>query len=72
MFRTACRAMAPSVPKLASSSVTPSGIAARRFSGTAFSSAWLAMPAPAMATRSPTRNRPSSPAPTATTSPAAE
>ena len=68
-WRSACSAIAPSVAKAASSSVTPAGTFAHRWCGTRFSSAWLASPAPAQATRSPTP-KPLTPAPTASTRPA--
>ena len=54
--RTPCMAIAPSVVKAACSTDTPSGTAATRFAGTDTTSAWLARPAPAHATRWPTRS----------------
>jgi hypothetical protein len=64
-------AMAPSVTVLAIAVETPSGMTVARFTGTSITSAWLAMPAPAQATRSPTA-RPSTSSPVAITTPAAE
>ena len=45
---------------------------AARLRGTAHNSAWFAIPAPDIATLSPTRNEPSNPSPISTTLPAAE
>jgi hypothetical protein len=69
--RTPCMAMAPSVTVDASPRETPGGTLTARFTGTAITSAWLAMPAPAQATRSPTAN-PTTSSPISTTTPAAE
>ena len=68
--RTPCSAMLATVLYAAASNETPSGMGATRFFGTKFTSAWLAYPAPAIATRSPTCT-PRTSAPTCSTMPAA-
>ena len=60
------------VAKAASSSLTDSGIETAKFSGTTLNSEWLAIPAPAIATRSPIVNLPSIPAPISIILPDAE
>ena len=71
LWRTPCSAIAPTVAYAASSSATPSGTGAARLRGTATISAWFAQPPPPQATRSPGA-RPSTPAPTSSTTPADE
>ncbi len=69
--RSPCSAMAATVANAASWAGTPSGTAAHSRPGTAWNSAWLALPAPPVATSWPAR-RPLTAEPTSTTMPAAE
>ncbi len=59
--RTPCSAIAPIAPNAACVWATPSGTAQARFPGTETTSAWFARPAPAQATRWPTRKSASPP-----------
>ena len=69
--RSACSGMDASVANAASCAGTRSGTTAHSRPGTAWNSAWLALPAPPVATSWPTLI-PSTAAPTSTATPAAE
>ena len=62
-------AIAPTALALAASRLTPAGTFTTRLRGTALYSAWVAIPSPIAATRSPTWNS-STAEPTSTTVPA--
>ncbi len=70
-MRSACRAMEAIVVNAASAGPTPSGTAAQSSPGTAWNSAWLALPAPPVATSCPGRTLVTA-GPASTTRPAAE
>ncbi len=69
--RSPCSAIDASVVNAASLALTPAGTGAQSSQGTAWSSAWFALPAPPVATSWPGRI-PVTAAPAARTTPAAE